>query len=49
MTLVAMDALVEFVGGQVIEELRENGSTGVHVPYLARHCGVKNGSNVLPI
>ena len=36
MALVAMDALVEFVLGQELEELCKNGSTGVHVPSLAK-------------
>jgi hypothetical protein len=46
MALVAMNALVEFVLGQEIEELRKNGSTGIHVPSLARYSGRKNGANV---
>jgi len=36
MAPVAIDALVEFVLGQEVEELREDGSAGVHVPSLAR-------------
>ena len=32
---VAPDALVEFVLGQEVEELRKDGSAGVHVPSLA--------------
>jgi hypothetical protein len=46
MAPVAMDAFVEFVLGQEVEELREDGSASVHVPSLARRCGRKNGSNV---
>jgi hypothetical protein len=35
MALVAPDALVEFVLGQKVEELRKDGSARVHVPSLA--------------
>jgi hypothetical protein len=49
MAPIAMDAFVEFVLGQEVEELREYGSAGVHVPSLARRCGGENGSNVRPI
>jgi len=30
--LVAFDALAEFVGGEKLQELRENGFVGVHEP-----------------
>jgi len=48
MAPIALDALVEFVLGQEVEELRKNGSASVHVPSFARRCGGKNGSNVRP-
>jgi hypothetical protein len=43
-----MDALVEFVLGQEVEELREDGPASVHVPSLAKRSGGENGSNVRP-
>ena len=48
MASVAMNAFVEFVLGQEVEKLREDGSAGVHVPSLASRCGGENGSNVRP-
>jgi len=46
MASVAPDALVEFVLGQEVEELRKNRTARIHVPSLAGRCGGKNGANV---